>query len=185
MSYSRLYRRRADGTLDFREAWHDADAGQFVVNRGTVGHQCSTESTDEVDAAAAEGLLAAFEAQCAEDGYAAADDADLWRVVAQFALKTAEGTDRDRWLERQAVQALSAHLAWRGLGTVDGSSIHDGRLNVFATCVEPRKAVAAVKTCLREATSDFTKLSIAVAPLAAPEDFKLRHAPAGVHSFTL
>ncbi|GAB3286184.1 hypothetical protein GCM10027449_32630 [Sinomonas notoginsengisoli] len=185
MSYARLYRRHEDGTLEFREAWHDVEAGQFVVNHGTVGHQSSTEETDDVDASTAEGLLAAFEEQCAEDGYGPIPEAELWRVVAQFALKTTDGTDRDRSLERQAVQALSAHLAWRGLGTVERSSIGGGRLTIFMTCVDANKAVAAVKTCLREATSDFTKLSIAVAPATDPEAFKLKHAPAGVRAFSL
>jgi hypothetical protein len=185
MSYARVYRRAEDGTLQFREAWHDAEASQFVVNRGTVGHQSATSTTDDVDADAGASLLAAFEAQCAQDGYAPVGDDELWRVVAQFALKTADGTERDRHLERQAVQALSAHLAWRGLGTVEGSSIGNGRLNVFATCVDAGKAVAAVKTCLRESTSDFTKLSIAVAPATDPEAFRLKHAPAGVGGFSL
>jgi hypothetical protein len=185
MSYARVYRRRDDGTLEFREAWHDEEGAQFVVNHGVVGHQSATEATHDVDAAAAEGLMAAFAAQCEQDGYAPLGDEDLWRVVAQFALKTADGTDRDRALERQAVQALSAHLAWRGLGTVEGSAIGNGRLNVFATCVDPAKAVAAVKTCLREATSDYTKLSVAVAPLADPDAFKLKHGPAGVRGFSL
>ncbi|GAA2196778.1 hypothetical protein [Sinomonas flava] len=185
MSYTRLYRRTGDGTLEFREAWYDDEAAQFVVNHGTVGHQSKTQETDDVGADAGEALLAAFEAQCAEDGYSPVPDDQLWRVVAQFALKTAEGTERDRHLERQAVQALSAHLAWRGLGTVEGSSIGAGKLNVFATCVDAGKAVTAVKTCLREATSDFTKLSIAVAPATDPENFKLKHAPAGVRGFSL
>ena len=185
MSYTRLYRRHDDGTLEFREAWHDAEAAQFVVNHGTVGHQSSTEETDDVDAATAEGLMAAFEEQCAQDGYGALGDDDLWRVVAQFALKTANGTDRDRFLERQASDALAAHLAWRGLGTVDGSSIDGGKLNIMMTCVDAGKAVAAVKTCLREATSDFTKLSIGVAPATDPEAFKLRHGAAGARGFSL
>ncbi|GAB4099543.1 hypothetical protein [Sinomonas halotolerans] len=185
MSYTRLYRRTEDGTLEFREAWHDTEAGQFVVNHGTVGHQSTTDSADDVDAAAGEALLTAFEAQCAEDGFGPVPEDEQWRLVAQFALKTAQGTERDRSLERQAVQALSAHFAWRGLGTVEGSEISGGRLNVFVRCVEPGKAVAAAKTCLREATSDFTKLSLAVAPATDPEAFRLKHAPAGVRSFSL
>lgn len=185
MSYTRLYRRRDDGTLEFREAWHDEDAAQFVINHGTVGHQSATEETDEVDGATAEGLMGAFEDQCAQDGYGPLEDKDLWRVVAQFSLKTAGGTDRDRSLERQASEALAAHLAWRGLGTMDGSSIDGSKLNIIMTCVDGGKAVAAVKTCLREATSDFTKLSIGVAPATDPGAFKLRHGPAGARGFAL
>ena len=185
MSFLCVYRRRDYGTLEFREAWHDDDAAQFVVNHGAVGHVSTTEATDDVDAAAAEALLAAFAAQCGEDGYAEIPDAEQHRVVAQFALKSQDGTERDRFLERQAVGALSAHLAWRGLGTVEGSEIGGGRLTIFTRCVDANKAVAAVKSCLREATSDFTKLSIAVAGPDAPDAFKLKHAPSGVRSFSL
>ncbi|WP_422936414.1 hypothetical protein [Sinomonas sp. P47F7] len=185
MSFLRAYRRRDDGTLEFREAWHDDEAAQFVVNHGPVGHLSTSNATDDVDAAASEELLAAFAAQCAEDGFAEIPEAEQHRVVAQFALKSQDGTERDRFLERQAVGALAAHLAWRGLGTVEGSEIGRGRLTIFTRCVDVNRAVAAVKTCVREATSDFTKLSIAVAAPEAPDEFKLKHAPSGVRSFTL
>lgn len=185
MSFLRVYRKRDDGTLEFREAWHDDDAAQFVVNRGVVGHVSTTKETNHVDAAAAESLLAAFASQCEEDGFAEIPEAEQDRIAAQFALKSQAGTERDHFLERQAVRALTSHLAWRGLGTVEESHLGAGRLTILMRTVDASKAAAAVKTCLRENTSDFTKLSIAVAKADAPEDFKLKHAPAGVHSFSL
>ncbi|WP_138442894.1 hypothetical protein [Sinomonas susongensis] len=185
MSFLRLYRKQDDGTLQFREAWHDEDTAQFVVNRGIVGHVSTTKETDNVDADAAESLLAAFASQCEDDGFAEIPEAEQDRVAAQFALKSQTGTERDRFLERQAVRALTAHLAWRGLGTVEESAIGAGRLTILMRTVDSSKAVAAVKTCLRENTSDFTKLSIAVAKADAPEDFRLKHGPAGIHSFSL
>ncbi|MCH6470562.1 hypothetical protein [Sinomonas terrae] len=185
MSFLRVYRTRDDGTLEFREAWHDDEAAQFVVNHGVVGHVSTTQETNDVDAAAAESLLAAFATQCEEDGFAEVPEAEQDRVAAQFALKSQAGTERDRFLERQAVRALTGHLAWRGLGTVEESAIESGRLTIFMRTVDAGKAVAAIKTCLRENTSDFTKLSIAVAKADAPEEFKLKHAPAGIRSFSL
>ncbi|KHL03072.1 hypothetical protein [Sinomonas humi] len=185
MSFLRVYRRRDDATLEFREAWYDDEAAQFVVNHGVVGHVSTTKETNDVDAAAAEGLLDAFASQCEEDGFAEVPEADQDRVAAQFALKSQAGTERDRFLEQQAVRALTGHLAWRGLGTVEESSIGAGRLTIFMRTVDAAKAVTAIKTCLRENTSDFTKLSIAVARADAPEDFKLRHAPTGIRSFSL
>ena len=44
-------------------------------------------------------------------------------MVAQYALKTKDGTSRDRYLEEKAKDALISHLAWRGLGIVDRSRI--------------------------------------------------------------
>lgn len=185
MSFLRVYRRRDDGTLEFREAWHDDDASQFVVNHGTVGHVSTSKATNDVDAAAGEELLDAFAAQCEADGFEEIPDEAQHRIVAQFALKSQDGTERDRFLERQAVGALTAHLAWRGLGTVEGSRIGGGKLSIFTRCVDANKAVTAIKSCLREATSDFTKLSIAAASPESPDSFKLKHAPAGVRSFSL
>jgi hypothetical protein len=113
-SIVRVYKRDDEGTLHFREAWFDEDYSQFVMNYGAVGHQSKTEETDVPDAAAAEGLLDAFAVQCAEDGYAEIPDEEQFWVVAQFALKTREGTERDHYLEEKAKDALISHLAWRG-----------------------------------------------------------------------
>lgn len=178
MSIIRTYRRDDDGTLLFREAWFTSyegeELGQFVVNHGTVGHLSKTETAKDVNEATAEGLLAAFGEACIEDGFAAITDADQGWVIVQYALKTAEGTDRDRYLESTAKEALTGHLAWRGLGTVESSDFAPRKLNIRILSPEPKKAVAAIKTCLRGAKLDFTKLSIATAPF---EDVnKLRQA---------
>ncbi|GAA3321578.1 MULTISPECIES: hypothetical protein [Paeniglutamicibacter] len=168
MSIVRTYRRDEDGTLYFREAWFSTyegeELGQFVVNHGTVGHQSKTETAKDVTAATAEGLLAAFTEACQEDGFMPLAEEDQGWVIVQYALKTATGTDRDKYLETTAKEALVGHLAWRGLGTVESSDYAPHKLNIRILSPEPKKAVAAIKTCLREAKLDFTKLSIATAP---------------------
>lgn len=168
MSIVRTYRRDEDGTLKFREAWFSTyegeELGQFVVNHGTVGHLSRTETAKDVNEETAEGLLAAFSEQCGVDGFAALTDADQGWVIVQYALKTVAGTDRDKYLESTAKEALVGHLAWRGLGTVESSDYAARKLNIRILSPEPKKAVSAIKTCLREAKLDFTKLSIATAP---------------------
>lgn len=181
----RMYRRGDDGSLAFREAWFDEEYGQLVVNHGTVGHQSTTEETDVGEQAAAEGLMAAFAAQCEEDGYAEIPVEEQFWVVAQFALKTKDGTERDRHLERKAKAALASHLAWRGLGAVDRSTLGNSRLNIFCLCPDVSKAVNAIKVCVRAEDLDFTKLTIASAPYANPGSFKLRHSPKRDMAFTL
>ena len=167
----RDYKRYDEGTLHFREAWYDEDYSQFVMNYGVVGHQSKTEETDVPDAEAAEGLLDAFEEQ-------------FW-VVAQFALKTREGTDRDRYLEEKATDALISPLAWRGLGPVARSEFTDFKLNIFCLCPEVNKAVNAIKVCSRGEDLDFTKLSIGAAPYNEPENFKLKHSAKPAAGFSL
>ncbi|GAA5227470.1 hypothetical protein [Paeniglutamicibacter antarcticus] len=178
MSIVRTYRRDEDGTMKFREAWfstYEGEAlGQFVVNHGTVGHLSTTETAKDVNEETAQGLLAAFTEQCEADGFATITEADQGWVIVQYALKTLEGTDRDKYLESTAKEALVGHLAWRGLGTVESSDYGPRKLNIRVLSPEPKKAVSAIKTCLREAKLDFTKLSIAMAPFEDVE--KLRQA---------
>jgi hypothetical protein len=181
----RVYRRDDEGTLHFREAWFDEDYAQFVMNFGVVGHQSTTEETDVADPDAAEGLLDAFAVQCAEDGYAEIPEGEQFWVVAQFALKTREGTDRDRYLEEKAKDALISHLAWRGLGTVERSEFTDYKLNIFCLCPDVNKAVNAIKICARGEDLDFTKLSIGAAPFNEPANFKLKHSAKPATGFSL
>lgn len=175
MSFIRYYRTSADGPLEFREAWYEDDVGQFVVNHGQVGHQSKTSGNDDVGPDEAERMLVAFENQCMEDGYALIPETEQSRVVAQFALKSTDGTERDRYLERKAVATITGYLAWRGLGTVEGSEFRPGRLNINCLSPDPGKAVNALKVCLREADLDFTKLRIGVAPYDETSGYRLRH----------
>lgn len=181
----RVYKRDDEGVLHFREAWFDEDYSQFVMNFGVVGHQSKTEETDVPDADAAEGLLVAFAVQCTEDGYAEIPAEEQSWVVAQFALKTREGTERDRRLEQKAKDALISHLAWRGLGTVERSEVADYKLNIFCLCPDVNKAVNAIKVCARGEDLDFTKLSIGAAPYAEPGHYKLKHPARPAGSFSL
>lgn len=164
MSFARYYRRNDDGALMFREAWHDADTGQFVLNHGEVGHQSATAENCGVDQATGERMLVAFTDQCGQDGYIVIEPKDQFHTVAQFALKTTEGTERDKYLENKAVATITSHFAWRGIGTVERSEFAPSRLNIYCLAPDPAKAVAALKVCLREARLDFTKLRIGVAP---------------------
>ncbi|EMY33358.1 hypothetical protein D477_015361 [Arthrobacter crystallopoietes BAB-32] len=175
MNFLRLYKRLDDGTLVFREAWFDEDYAQFVVNHGTVGHQSTTQDTRDVTAETAGALLDAFAVQCAEDGYSDIPPAEQSTVVAQYALKTAAGSERDRYLEDKAKRAITEYFAWRGLGTVERSEFAPHKLNIFCLAPDAAKAVAGLKVCLREAKLDYTKLTIAVAPPEDPEALKQKH----------
>lgn len=179
MPIQRTYRRDDVGVLQFREAWFEQaegeETGQFVVNHGTVGHQSTTQQAVDVDAGKGAALLEAFVLQCTEDGYAELADADQSWVIAQFALKSIEGTKRDEYLRESALEALRGHLAWRGLGTVESSDFAPRKLNIRILSPEPAKAVTAITTCIRQAKLDFTKLSIGVAPFEDPAAAKQKY----------
>lgn len=168
MAIIRTYRLDDKNELHFREAWYqqfeDQDLGQFVINHGSVGHQSKTSSVQDVDMDRADELFAGFMEQCAQDGYAEIPASEQTWVIVQYSLKTAGGTERDRYLQHKASEALTGHLAWRGLGTVESSDFAIHKLNIRILSPAPKKAVAAIKVCIREAKLDFTKMTIATAP---------------------
>lgn len=167
MAIIRTYHLDEKNQLHFREAWYqqfeNENLGQFVINHGAVGHQSKTSSVQDVDMERADELFAGFLEQCQADGYAPIPEQEQSWVIVQYALKSAAGTERDRYLEHKATDALTSHLAWRGLGTVESSDFAPHKLNIRILTPAPKKAVAAVKVCIREAKLDFTKMTIATA----------------------
>ncbi|WP_431709588.1 hypothetical protein [Glutamicibacter uratoxydans] len=179
MAIIRTYRTNHKNQLEFREAWYqqfeNEDLGQFVINHGLVGHQSKTSSVQDVDMERADELFAGFSQTCELDGFAQIPDEEQSWVIVQYALKSAEGTERDRYLEHKASDALTAHLAWRGLGTVESTDFARFKLNLRILTPAPKLAVNAIKICIREAKLDFTKMTIATAPYAGLEQAKVVH----------
>ncbi|WP_102158911.1 hypothetical protein [Zhihengliuella halotolerans] len=177
MAIIRTFRRNDDGSLDFREAWYESyedDAlGQFVVNHGAVGHTSTTKDVKDVDEETGASLLAAFEAQCAEDGYAEIPVEQQFWAIAQWPAKTA-GAYAER-LRDTAVQVLTGHLAWRGLGTIEQTSFGTGTLNLHILTPDAKKVVPALKAAVREHDLDLAKLRIGVAPYSEPTALKQKH----------
>ncbi|GAA3696049.1 hypothetical protein GCM10022377_06040 [Zhihengliuella alba] len=177
MAIIRTYRRRDDGSLEFREAWYetyaDGGLGQFVINHGSVGHQSTTKDVQDVDEETGESLLAGFELQCREDGFAELAAEEQFWVVAQYPAKS-EGGYGQR-LRDTAVQVLTPHLAWRGLGTVESAEFAPGKLNIRILTPDVKAAVSAIKTAIRDNNLDFSKLRLAAAPYGEPEKLKQKH----------
>lgn len=187
MAIVRLFRRTEDGTLDFREAWYeeyddDAGNGQFVINHGAVGNLSTTKDVKDVDQETGAGLLAAFEAQCAEDGYTELADEEQFWAIAQWPVKT-EGAYAER-LKETASTVLTGHLAWRGLGTLEDATYGTGTLNLHVLTPDPKKVVTAIKTAVRDNNLDLSKLRIAVAPFGEKDALKQKH-PTPPKPFTL
>lgn len=177
MAIIRTYRLDDAKDPQFREAWYqdfeDEEGGQFVINHGTVGHMSKTNKALDVDAERADELFAGFLETCAEDGFVEIPEAEQTWVIVQYALKTVEGTERDRYMEKKAKEALTGHLAWRGVGTVESSDFAPRKLNIRVLSPAPKLAAAAIKVCIRDAKLDFTKISIATAPYDNVESAKM------------
>ncbi|WP_404285605.1 hypothetical protein [Glutamicibacter arilaitensis] len=179
MAIIRTYRLDEKNELQFREAWYqqfdDEELGQFVINHGTVGHMSKTNEVQDVKAERADELFAGFLATCQEDGFSEIPSEEQSWVIVQYALKSVEGTERDRYMEKKATEALTGHLAWRGLGTVESSDFAPRKLNIRVLSPAPKLAVAAVKVCIRDAKLDFTKMSVGTAPYDNVEAVKMAH----------
>ena len=123
MSIVRLYRDRVgdDGArlFEYREAWADAEAGEFVVHHGRVGQPGTVGEQPLADQAEGDQLLAAFVAQGAEEGFAEADPATFAVLPVAYRLRGREATVIERrTVERLRVE-VTHQLAWRGLGEVE------------------------------------------------------------------
>lgn len=177
MPILRTYRTDDDAKMSFREAWYDEEQAQFVINQGPVGQLSETPVVeDDLGAEEAAGLLEAFAAQCEEDGFRELGVEEQSWLYVRFPLKTVEGTARDRSLRDAVVGGLTGHLAWRGLGTVEGSVFGPSRLTITVLTPEPKAAVKATLSCLREvAKSDLSKAVLAVAPGERPEAARVKH----------
>ncbi|MCC3274810.1 MULTISPECIES: hypothetical protein [unclassified Arthrobacter] len=180
----RMYKRDEAGVLHFREALYEEDEGQLMLTSGPVGHEGKAKVQD-VAPEAAEGLLHAFAVASEEDGYAELDPEQQHWVIAQYALKSATGTERDRYLEHKATQAISSYFLWRGLGEVDHSEFAPRKLNIYCLVPDVNKAVAGLKVVLRDPLLDFTKLTIGSAPVADPDQLRRRYPLPSKEPFTL
>ena len=180
----RMYKRDDEGVLHFREALYEEDEGQLMLTSGPVGHE-GTAKVQEVAPEAAEGLLHAFAVASREDGYAELEPEQQHWVIAQYALKTVTGTERDRYLEHKATQAISSYFLWRGLGEVDHTEFAPRKLNIYCLVPDVNRAVAGLKVVLRDPLLDYTKLSIGSAPVSDPADLRKRHPLPAKAPFTL
>ncbi|MHA7176143.1 hypothetical protein ACX80D_05760 [Arthrobacter sp. Sr24] len=207
----RMYKKDDAGVLTFREAWVDAGgagetdgatgnnaggnnaAGEgvfFVVNHGTVGHLSTSKDAPVATLEEAEAMLAAFAAQCLEDGFAVLERSEQSLVVAQFALKSSLVSERDKHLANRAKDSLTAHLAWRGSGILEKYEFvpapHGlGKLNIYIVAPDAARAVANIKVCIREEKLDFTKLTVATGPIDDPSALRAKHSATGGTAFSL
>ncbi|MFC0580891.1 hypothetical protein [Micrococcoides hystricis] len=161
-TFYRAYKQDDQNSLTYREAWIDAEAEEFVVHHGKVGHLGETgEQRFGSEEEGAE-LLEIFIQQCTVDGYTDVNELQLGEVKASWKLKTTAGTQRDHSFAIKIRRTLSAHLGWRGLGEIidpQNPIIGDGELVYRIATPAPRRAIESIKAAAREFKLDPTKLT--------------------------
>ncbi|MGW9404978.1 hypothetical protein ACWGQ2_13550 [Arthrobacter sp. NPDC055585] len=166
MEILRMYKQDPPRGMLFKEAVYEPEDGSLMITKGRVGHEGSVSVREDVDAEQAEKLLGEFGTAAEAEGYAEIPDEDQHWVIAQYALKSKDGTERDRYLEHKAATAIGTYFSWRGLGSVEETGFSPYKLNILCLVPDVKLAVKGIQVVLRESRLDFTKLSIGAAPFA-------------------
>ncbi|TVX99105.1 hypothetical protein [Cohnella terricola] len=116
-----------------------------------------------------------------------------FRLVVQYPLKSAKGSQRDNWLRDKVMEYLDLSLTEANLGCVDGFDmgkyISDPKkyaLNIFCIITEEDRSIALVKRVLRDSRLDYTRIKIATMPYGKDETYTLKFSyKKGVTDFSL
>ncbi|MGO1182117.1 MAG: hypothetical protein ACTHZ5_05070 [Micrococcaceae bacterium] len=162
MSIVRTYRFSPETTraTDYREAWYDEAAAEFVIHHGAVGQPGTTAVEKVEDAATGEELLAGFAAQCQEDGFRELADEDHHLLSVTYQLKGNSPTPVETTLLNKLESEITHRLAWRGLGDVVETR-HDGGVAVLiVAALHVRKAEAEIPAAVKSAGVQLSKVSV-------------------------
>ncbi|UPO78325.1 hypothetical protein [Arthrobacter sp. Helios] len=185
MEILRMYKQDPPRAMLFKEAVYEPEDGSLMTTQGRVGHEGTVAVREDVDAEKAETLLASFSAAAAAAGYAEIPEEEQHWVIAQYRLKSREGTERDRYLEHKAATAIGTYFSWRGLGSVEETAFSPYKLNILCLVPDVKLAVKGIQVVIRESRLDFTKLSIGAAPFADLEHPVRKHPLPSRESFEL
>ncbi|KPN18568.1 MULTISPECIES: hypothetical protein [unclassified Arthrobacter] len=166
MEILRMYKQDPPRGMLFREAVYEPEDGSLMVTKGRVGHEGTVSIRENVDSTDSQRLLKEFAEAGAGEGFAEIPEDQHHWVIAQYALKSKDGTERDRYLEHKASTAIGTYFAWRGLGSVEESGFSPYKLNILCLVPDVKLAVKGIQVAIRESRLDFTKLSIGSAPFA-------------------
>ena len=164
MEILRMYKPDPPRAMLFKEAVYEPEDGTIMTTKGRVGNEGTVSIREDVATDAAEAQLTKFGDAAAAEGYAEIPEEEQHWVIAQFALKSRDGTERDRYLEHKASTAIGTYFAWRGLGSVEETGFSPYKLNILCLVPDVKLAVKGILVVLRESRLDFTKLSIGSAP---------------------
>ncbi|MBD7994175.1 hypothetical protein H9639_02550 [Arthrobacter sp. Sa2CUA1] len=166
MEILRMYKQDPPRGMLFKEVVYEPEDGSLMTTKGRVGNEGSVAVREGLDDESAAAAIAAFRQAAAAEGYAEIPEEEQHWVIAQYRLKSREGTERDRYLEHKAATAIGTYFSWRGLGSVEETAFAPYKLNILCLVPDVKLAVRGIQVVIRESRLDFTKLSIGAAPYA-------------------
>lgn len=170
-----MYKQDPPRAMLFKEAVYEPEDGSLMTTQGRVRNEGRVAVREDVDADAAVALLATFAEKASAEGYSEIPEEEQHWVIAQYRLKSREGTERDRYLEHKAATAIGTYFSWRGLGSVEETAFSPYKLNILCLVPDVKLAVRGIQVVIRESRLDFTKLSIGAAPFADLEHPVRKH----------
>lgn len=160
-----LFRPAEPSGWEYREAWFDEAAGEFVVHRGAVGAN-GTLTAEKVGAEEAEALLESFTAQCRADGYREVSEEETSDLAVVLPLKGSEPSASERRNAETLHTTVLTTLAWRGLGVLSDPEVaeFDGApaLVMAGRTLHRRKAGEAVRGAVRGTDVPASKVRVKV-----------------------
>lgn len=160
-----LFRQHPESGWEYREAWFDEAAGEFVVHHGAVGSNGKL-SAEKAPAEEAEGLLEGFLAQCRADGYREIAEEEGFGLLVAVPLKGEQASASERRNAETIHTAVLTALAWRGLGALSDPALEqdgDGACLVMrARTLHRRKAGEAARSAVRSTDVPSSKVRIRV-----------------------
>ncbi|GAA1161416.1 hypothetical protein [Nesterenkonia sandarakina] len=161
-----LYR-RDEQVWNYREAWYDEAAGEFVVHHGALGANGKL-SSEKAGAEDAEQLLESFIAQCRADGFNEAPEEAQVQLRLLYPLKGAAPSASEQRNIGAVHRDVLATLAWRGLGLLSDPVIEpheSGHASVMRlTTLHQGKAREAVKAAVRGGDVPASKIQLHLDP---------------------
>ncbi|MDZ5078382.1 hypothetical protein [Nesterenkonia sp. HG001] len=160
-----LFRPAEPSGWQYREAWFDEAAGEFVVHHGAVGVN-GTLTAEKAQPEEAQVLLESFTAQCAADGYREVSKEETTELVVAVPLKGSEPSAAERRNADTVHATVLTTLAWRGLGALSDPepAEFDGAtaLVMSGRTLHRRKAGDAVRGAIRGTDVPASKVRIRI-----------------------
>jgi hypothetical protein len=129
----KLYRRDADGSLAYHEAWVDGAA--ITEHWGRVGSRGETREHKKSWWRGAGGAIEKVLAEARRAGFAELPDEARATLFVEYVVE-GMGTAEDRARQARVEARLNELLGWTGLGRCEGGSMGSGTMEVFCDVVD-------------------------------------------------
>ena len=152
----KLYKREADGTWRYHEAWQNGE--QVTEHWGQLGTRGESKKHRVLRGSDEESNLEAVLAEARARGFAEVDEEDHRCLLVEYAVDgMGHGRDVDK---RHALEArLNELLGWTGLGHCDGGSIGSGTMEACCFVIDFVVARQVIEQDLRGTElGDYTRI---------------------------